>query len=468
MRGPDDTLIDGLYSGTVIISVDGTLVFASQTVREIFGYAAHPVEGMHIAEFFGWDVVPKIDSFLKDNRSAQKGETFSILGMRKDNTIISCLVKLSVSSVFLNQYIMLEILDLNRLRNAEQKMFKQNRQFMQMANNLPGVVYKYRLRPQKRLEYVSEGIRDLAGYRSADFYGNHALSWDHIIFEKDLRRVREVKSSQLVNLGKFDINYRITRKDGSPVWVKDQGKGLYDQRGHLAFVEGNILDISDLKNNQLDSFVRIMHEEDMGKSRIASNINDNLHQYMAMASIQLKELEKDIGKVSTKSRKAYLSGMKFLLSAINSSRNISYDLIPKSIQDFGLLAALEDLFLILEKQYHVKIRFINEVMNLCLNSFQENSLFIIIREIFGMLTRNNILDDIRVSAVIKNNVLSLSVRAKRNRLKQNLFKEESRALANLENRTRALQAEHQFKIFRNSFFIFSLDAPINMKVNGSD
>ncbi len=49
----------------------------------------------------------------------------------------------------------------------------------------------------------------------------------------------------------YEFEYRILHKNGQPVWVSENGKGIYNDRDELSFLDGIIVDISLRKEAEL-------------------------------------------------------------------------------------------------------------------------------------------------------------------------------------------------------------------------
>ena len=43
----------------------------------------------------------------------------------------------------------------------------------------------------------------------------------------------------------FELTYRLRHADGHDVWVREKGRGEYDSRGRLLWVDGFIWDVSE-------------------------------------------------------------------------------------------------------------------------------------------------------------------------------------------------------------------------------
>ncbi|MEG1684083.1 MAG: PAS domain-containing protein, partial [Oscillospiraceae bacterium] len=81
------------------------------------------------------------------------------------------------------------------------------------------------------VQYIGEGIARLLGYASAAALAR-ALDEKNCIHPDDLRFMTEGIRQQLEDGGKYAIEYRVRRKDGSYIWVQDHGKRVRAAEGN--------------------------------------------------------------------------------------------------------------------------------------------------------------------------------------------------------------------------------------------
>ncbi len=460
MKLGTESLIDKFFHSIIIIDFLGTIFYSNQTANHLFGYPENKLTGMYIDDIFGQDIRHRIKSFIK-SKDERDEISLKMTGIKRDDSLLSCLVKFNLLERGKNSQILLEIIDQDRINIIEQKIFEKNNLFLKLANNLPGVVYRMLISPVVKFLYISDGIQRITGHKPSDFFGENSIKWEHIVYSKDIERVRNSKKSQLNTHSQYDLNYRIKRQDGSISWVNDQGKGQYDHKGNLFAIEGNLIDITATKEKQYSNYARIMNKEDSDKLRLARNINDGLHQRLAMAAIQLREVSEEIINIPDKKMKAYFQGIELLEQAINESRQISYELMPRSILDFGLISAIEDLLLSWEKQHKVKIEFSYDIKDYDLKDFEKNSLFIIIREILALLTRNRIDKNIVVNISHEERELHLEILGFKEKISNQLLENEDAALTVVKHRTRALQGDFNAIIKENDYIQFDINTSVN-------
>jgi PAS domain S-box-containing protein len=104
------------------------------------------------------------------------------------------------------------------------------------------VVYRYRLLPEARFEYVSHSCVEMTGYTPEEHYANPTLR-ERLVHPDDLRLHRAMDQGG----GRHSpIVLRWIRRDGSILWTEHRTRVLTDDTGALAIIEGVVRDVTDL------------------------------------------------------------------------------------------------------------------------------------------------------------------------------------------------------------------------------
>ncbi len=107
--------------------------------------------------------------------------------------------------------------------------------------------------PAYRWQYVNEQIEQLTGYSAQEFYARPDL-YASLIHPEDARWVSE-ESLRTDSTGEpFAMDYRLIRRDGSVVWVREYAVLLRDDAGRPLAWQGVIVDVTEQK--QLEQMLR--------------------------------------------------------------------------------------------------------------------------------------------------------------------------------------------------------------------
>lgn len=129
----------------------------------------------------------------------------------------------------------------NILRESE-------RQLSALMGNLPGMVFRARMLPDRQMIFVSEGSRQLTGY-SPEYFLTEKKSVHADLINPAFRLEVEKEIAQaLSRKERYQVIYKITTADGCEKWAWEHGVGVFDSTDTLLFLEGFITDISERKS----------------------------------------------------------------------------------------------------------------------------------------------------------------------------------------------------------------------------
>jgi PAS domain S-box-containing protein len=118
--------------------------------------------------------------------------------------------------------------------------------FSPYTNFLPGMAYRCLNESGWPMRYVSQGSLQLTGYTSEEICSTLDF-YDNLIHPDDRSHVWETIQSAIKEMKAFELDYRITHKDGKQRWVWEQGRNIQCPVGESSIIEGFISDITPRK-----------------------------------------------------------------------------------------------------------------------------------------------------------------------------------------------------------------------------
>ena len=184
--------------------------------------------------------------------------------------------------------------DVTSRKQAEDSLKKANKMLSTLISNLPGVVYRCKSDREWSVEFLSAGFKEMTGYDPEPFYDSKlGPSWQHIIHEEDLPRIREAVERASAQKEPYQITYRTIHASGRVRWTWEQGREVYGDQGEVAWREGFMLDITDLKQAQ-QRLVKSLKE----RQRFIRKHNKMLEQKVRERTNALEQKSKDLAKAN--------------------------------------------------------------------------------------------------------------------------------------------------------------------------
>jgi PAS domain S-box-containing protein len=135
------------------------------------------------------------------------------------------------------------VTDITERKQTELELQESERRFRQMAENIGEVVWMIDY-PGYRLVYISPSYEQVWG-RSCESLRDNGTAFLDAIHPGDQDRVRAALAKQAQ--GQYNEEYRITRPDGSIVWIRDRAFPIRDEHGNVYRIVGIASNITEQK-----------------------------------------------------------------------------------------------------------------------------------------------------------------------------------------------------------------------------
>jgi two-component system cell cycle sensor histidine kinase/response regulator CckA len=143
-----------------------------------------------------------------------------------------------------------ELVDANEALSAQMAVRKQveaalresEERYRRLAENAEDLIYVYRIRPERRFEYVSPSATRLTGFTPAEHYADPDLERKHV--HPDDRRIMDELLAGRIEAG-VPVTMRWYRKDGGLLWVEQRNIPITADDGTVVAFQGMARDITD-------------------------------------------------------------------------------------------------------------------------------------------------------------------------------------------------------------------------------
>jgi PAS domain S-box-containing protein len=221
-------------------------------------------------------------------------------------------------------------------REAEASLRDSEERFRLLAEHARDIIFRYRLEPDARLDYISPAVTALTGYRPDELYANSALI-AAMVDPAD----REAFEASWRSPNPPTLVVRWCRRDGTHAWMQQRAVGIRDSDGSLVAVEGILRDISDqvVADQQRERLDRELRQAERLDSlgRLAGGIAHDFNNLLAVITAYAADViaalpaehpcRHDLSKISQAAdRAAALTRQLLLFSRLDPSQPETLDL----------------------------------------------------------------------------------------------------------------------------------------------
>lgn len=115
-------------------------------------------------------------------------------------------------------------------------------QYRLLAENAVDIIYYYQFIPKGKLEYISPSALTVTGYSTEEYYENNNLILN-LIHPDDSSLFYDFITNLPYSI-ELPLTLRLNRKDKTTMWIEQKCIPIYDEKGHIAALQGIIRDIT--------------------------------------------------------------------------------------------------------------------------------------------------------------------------------------------------------------------------------
>ena len=243
------SIFDNALEGIFQTSLDGRFLQVNPAMARIYGYASPDdmVKSItDIAKQIHVDLSTR-QQFLGELTKHERVEGFEARNYRKDGSIIWTRINARAVRDDEGNILFFEgfLTDITANKEAELALRESEERYRALVDHLPGVVFLDAHDDSEKTFYVSPKIEEVLGYSQREW--TEEIFWSDVIHPEDRERVL-AENKHTDKTGELFIQeYRIQKKDGEYIWIREEASLIKDEHGEPIFWQGFFLDISKRK-----------------------------------------------------------------------------------------------------------------------------------------------------------------------------------------------------------------------------
>jgi PAS domain S-box-containing protein len=218
-----------------------------------------------------------------------------------------------------------------------------------VVEQIPAITYVENI--DRTPVYTSPQIRSLLGYEISEWQAPGF--WISRVHSEDRERV-QATNDRVAQTGRIELEYRMLAADGRVMWFNERAHLVTDDAGRPAAIHGVIIDITarrlaeealrESETRRGRVLAEMLRAEEAERARIATELHDDTIQVMTAALITLDRVPPAIAAADLDRAVETLQIVRrTLVTAVERTRRMTFELRPPLLEAHGLQAAVRDL-----------------------------------------------------------------------------------------------------------------------------
>lgn len=211
--------------------------YTGMTKEQIIGKTDYDLFDDDTAEFYR-----KQDCYMLDIGKARRNEEILIYPDGQEVVVDMC-----KSPLIGGDGQLIGLIGVGRDISECKRLLNRLEREQQMFDRGPVAVFLWKMKEGWPVEYVSDNVEEILGYKAAEFY-QEGMQFASLIHYDDIERVKtEVNSHILSRSDNFEQSYRLLHKDGKYRWFHDYTIIEKNSHGEIDHIRGYIFDQTHIK-----------------------------------------------------------------------------------------------------------------------------------------------------------------------------------------------------------------------------
>lgn len=235
----------------VMLLVDpatGTIVDANAAAVGFYGYSRERLMLMRISDL---EALPQEEVFDEMRRaSAERRSFFRLRHLLGSGEIRDVEVHTAPINVRDRNLLYSLVYDVTERQHAEEALREAEVRYRTLVEQVPAITYMDRVLEDDSTDlvpvYISPQVEVVLGYTPEEWVADEDL-WTKLVHPDDRAEVARIGDATRVAGEPFSAEYRMIRRDGRVVWIRESSVLIRDEVGNPSVWQGIMLDVTEQK-----------------------------------------------------------------------------------------------------------------------------------------------------------------------------------------------------------------------------
>ncbi|MDN5205058.1 PAS domain S-box protein [Fulvivirgaceae bacterium BMA10] len=322
---------------------------------------------------------------------------FETLHCRKDRSTYPVEVHLQLSIFDGHPMFMAIIIDISERRRAAEALRKEKetaQTYLDVANAIFIVLDK-----DEQVIRVNQKGCEVLQREEQDILGKNWF--EHFVPESERMKVRKTFDSMAYEPADTIRHFESMIITPSKEFrlIEWHNTVIYDEEGKPSATISSGIDITERKKMESSLMNAVLQGQEQERKRVAKELHDGLGQSLSAINLNLNALEPELEIFNQKFRSTYNKLKLLLENTISDVKTISHNLMPRILENYGLVKALDYLFGFIDETNQIKINFQPYGLECRVDPKVEIALYRIVQELMNNILKHAQSKEVNVQLV---------------------------------------------------------------------
>lgn len=431
--------INSIPGGFLMIDEKGIIITANSVCCKMFGYSSGSLSGKNLSillpDSFRDVHSGHIRGFFSKPHSRPMGSGLELYGKKKNGKLFPIEVSLGGYSTGEGMFGMAFIGDISQRVEAEKQLTIERNFVDTLIETVSALIIVQDTKG--KIVRFNNTCEQVTGYTAHSVIGK--TPWSIPLMPKEYVETSIDVFKKLVKSGEaFDNEiYWSSKKNGNRL-IHWSNTLLRNSDGEIEFIIKTGIDITESKDMERELLNAIVQGQENERKRISRELHDGLAPLLSSVKNNLEVVAPVVEELAEKHRTYFNDSVKQINYAMDEVRTISKDLMPRTLEDFGLLTAVKELCDRAERTSKIKVTFYKGGITKRLQAEKEIGIFRVIQELVNNSIKHSKAAHINVQIIKYKKNLLVSVEDNGRGFNIQTSSKKGLGLKNIESRVKSL------------------------------
>lgn len=203
------------------------------------------------------------------------------------------------------------------------------------------------------------------------------------------------------------VKIEMIRGDGNIIMADFHANLVtYDDR---SIIEATFRDVTEDILTQDRILTATVNAEDNQRKRIAQALHDSVQQLLITSKINFESFRAIRPNMTPQQKQKFELGLKFLEEGLQEARAVAHEIMPATVEDFGIDAAIEGFLTYLNRSTNIHFHYNSNIAGMRFNAQLEISLYRILQEASNNIIKYAQATEAHIQLTLKGKMLYLTI-----------------------------------------------------------